>query len=54
MGADDAKVAGLIQDLADMVPAAVETIVSLFSSLPLSVKTGGTTKFVLGRIGRPS
>ena len=53
MGADDAKVAGLIQDLADAVPTATETLIALFTNPPISETTGATTKFVLGRIGPP-
>jgi hypothetical protein len=54
MGADDNKIAGWIQDLADTVPTAVETIVNLFTNPPISGTTGGATQFVLGRISRPA
>lgn len=50
--ADDSIVAGLVQDLAEMVPGAISAIVAAFGAPVLSAAAGATTKFVLGRLKR--
>lgn len=50
--ADDEIVAGLIQDLVDLVPGAVSAVVSTFASPILGGLAGPFTNFVLKRIQR--
>ncbi len=50
--ADDEQVAGLLQDLADLAPAAVESLVGLFTSSVMAKLAGGATRFVVGRLQR--
>jgi hypothetical protein len=49
--ADDATVAGLVQDIADAAPAAGPELTALFDRLALA---GPATAFVLGRMNRPA
>lgn len=48
--AEDDKMANLIQDVAELAPSVVETLVGLFTSSALAKLAGGATKFVIGRI----
>jgi hypothetical protein len=49
--ADDAQVAGLIQDIVDVVPAAKSMLVGLFTNpQAAAAAAGGNTRFVLGRL----
>lgn len=50
--ADDEKMAGLVEDVAALVPGAVEALVGLFAPSALGKLAGGATKYVLGRLGR--
>ncbi len=50
--ADDQRMAGLVTDLADLAPGAVQTLVGLFAGGPLAQLAGGATRFVIGRLGR--
>jgi hypothetical protein len=49
-GADDSQVAGLVQDLAEGVPASRATFKSLFDTPAASAAIGPATKFVLNRL----
>jgi len=49
--AQDTVLAGLVQDLAELVPSAIQAIGSAFGSPLLSVLAGQATDFVLKRIG---
>jgi hypothetical protein len=51
VAADDAKVAGLVQDIADAAPAAGPELTALFDNLALA---GPATSFVLDRLNRPA
>ena len=50
--ADDGKMAGLVEDLATLVPGAVEALVGLFAPAALGKLAGGATKYVLGKLRR--
>jgi len=50
--ADDSKVAGLIEDLVDLVPAAAGTITGIFASPAIGAVVGKVTEFVLKRLKR--
>ena len=48
--ANDEKMAGLIEDIADAAPSVVEGIVNLFTNSIIAKAAGGATKYVLKRI----
>ena len=50
--ADDEKVAGLVEELGELVPGAVEALVGLFAPSALGKLAGGATKYVLRKLGR--
>jgi len=50
--ADDEKMAGAVDELAGLVPGAVEALVGLFTASPLAKLAGGATKYVIGRLRR--
>ncbi len=50
-GADDNKIAGLVQDIADANPTSKATIVALFERPEIAAAKGPATMFVLGRLG---
>ena len=49
--ADDSKVAGLIDDVVKLAPAAAGIITGIFTNPAIGAAVGAATKFVLGRIG---
>ena len=48
--ADDNRLAGLVQDIADLAPGAVEQLVGLFTNSIVAKLAGGATNFVIGRL----
>lgn len=52
--ADDEKVAGLVEEVGELVPGAVEALVGLFAPSALGKLAGGATKYVLRKLGRHS
>jgi hypothetical protein len=50
--AEDETVANLIQDIADILPDAVEAITGIFTNTIVSKSAGAATKFILGRLRR--
>jgi hypothetical protein len=49
---DDSRLAGLVQSLVDLVPGAVSTVVSAFTTPILGALTGPVTAYVLGKLRR--
>ena len=47
---NDGKMAGLIETLASLVPAAVSVLTGIFSGETLSGLAGGATKYVIGKL----
>ena len=50
--ADDARVAGILDGLANLVPGAVAAVVSAFGTPLLAGLAGPVTQFVLGQLKR--
>jgi len=48
--ANDEAMAGLVEDIVNLVPAAVETIINLFTNSIIAKSAGAATKYVLKRI----
>jgi PPE-repeat protein len=51
-GADDARVAGILDGLADLIPGAVAAVVGAFATPLLSGMAGPVTQYVLGQLRR--
>jgi len=49
---DDGRLAGLIQSLVDLVPGAVSSVVSAFTTPILGALTGPVTAYILGKLRR--
>lgn len=49
--ADDGFLAGLVEDLVKLVPAAAQAVGTIFAGPVLGALVGPATKFVLGRLG---